>query len=217
MSNTKKTYWKGLPQLKNDPAFVKHADKEFVDLATQEDPGHSRRDFLKMMGFSVAAASLAACEAPIRKAIPYINKPIDADPGIPNYYASTYINGGDYCSIVVKVRDGRPIKIEGNSLSKVTMGGTSAQVEASVLSLYDNYRLRGPKISDKATEWETVDSEVIAKLNEISAKGGQIRIVSNTILSPSTKAAIDKFKAKYPTTTHIQYDPISYYGILKAN
>ncbi|HPW64139.1 MAG TPA: TAT-variant-translocated molybdopterin oxidoreductase, partial [Cyclobacteriaceae bacterium] len=217
MSNTKKTYWKGLPQLKNDPAFVKHADKEFVDLATQEDPGHSRRDFLKMMGFSVAAASLAACEAPIRKAIPYINKPIDADPGIPNYYASTYINGGDYCSIVVKVRDGRPIKIEGNSLSKVTMGGTSAQVEASVLSLYDNYRLRGPRISDKATEWETVDSEVIAKLNEISAKGGQIRIVSNTILSPSTKAAIDKFKAKYPTTTHIQYDPISYYGILKAN
>jgi len=217
MSNTKKTYWKGLPQLKNDPAFVKHADKEFVDLATQEDPGHSRRDFLKMMGFSVAAASLAACEAPIRKAIPYINKPIDADPGIPNYYASSYINGGDYCSIVVKVRDGRPIKIEGNSLSKVTMGGTSAQVEASVLSLYDNYRLRGPKISDKATEWETVDSEVIAKLNEISAKGGQIRIVSNTILSPSTKAAIDKFKAKYPTTAHIQYDPISYYGILKAN
>lgn len=217
MSNTKKTYWKGLPQLKNDPAFVKHADKEFVDLSTQEDPGHSRRDFLKMMGFSVAAASLAACEAPIRKAIPYINKPIDADPGIPNYYASSYINGGDYCSIVVKVRDGRPIKIEGNSLSKVTMGGTSAQVEASVLSLYDNYRLRGPKINDKASEWETVDSEVVAKLNEISAKGGQIRIVSNTVLSPSTKAAIDKFKAKYPTTTHIQYDPISYYGILKAN
>ncbi len=146
MSNTKKTYWKGLPQLKNDPAFVKHADKEFVDLAVQEDPGHSRRDFLKMMGFSVAAASLAACEAPIRKAIPYVNKPIDADPGIPNYYASTYMNGGDYCSIVVKVRDGRPIKVDGNSLSKVTMGGTNAQVEASVLSLYDNYRLRGPKL-----------------------------------------------------------------------
>ncbi len=217
MSNTNKTYWKGLPQLKNDSEFVKNADKEFVDLAVQEDPGHSRRDFLKMMGFSVAAASLAACEAPIRKAIPYINKPMDADPGIPNYYASSYINGGDYCSIVVKVRDGRPIKIEGNSLSKVTMGGTSAQVEASVMSLYDNYRLRGPMAGTEKKDWETIDKEVIAKLNEISAKGGQIRIVSNTILSPSTKAAVDKFKAKYPTTTHIQYDPISYYGIQKAN
>src|SRR5579859_1711871 len=102
MSETKKTYWKGLAQLKNDPNYVKHADKEFVDLGVAEDPGHSRRDFLRMMGFSVAAASLAACEAPIRKAIPYVMKPIDADAGIPNYYASSYVNGGDYCSIVVK-------------------------------------------------------------------------------------------------------------------
>jgi len=217
MSNTKKTYWKGLPQLKNDPEFVKHSDKEFVDLGVQEDPGHSRRDFLKMMGFSVAAASLAACEAPIRKAIPYVNKPLDADPGIPNYYASTYMNGGDYCSIVVKVRDGRPIKVDGNSLSSVTKGGTNAQVEASVLSLYDNYRLRGPKIKDQASDWETLDKEIIAKLNEITAKGGQIRIVSNTNLSPSTKAAIEKFTAKYPTSKVVQYDPVSNYGIVKAN
>ncbi|MBX2896132.1 MAG: TAT-variant-translocated molybdopterin oxidoreductase [Cyclobacteriaceae bacterium] len=214
---TTKTYWKGLAQLKNDPKFVKNADKEFVDLAVEEDAGHSRRDFLKMMGFSVAAASLAACEAPIRKAIPYVSKPVDADPGIPNYYASTYINGGDYCSIVVKVRDGRPIKVDGNSLSKVTMGGTSAQVEASVLSLYDNFRLRGPRVGEKLSDWETIDKEITAKLNEIAAKGGQIRIVSNTILSPSTKAAIEKFKAKYPTTKVIQYDPVSYYGITKAN
>ena len=216
-TTTKKTYWKGLPQLTNDPAFVKDADKEFVDKGVQDDPGHSRRDFLKMMGFSVAAASLAACEAPIRKAIPYVVKPLDADAGIPNYYASSYVNGGDYCSVVVKVRDGRPIKIDGNTLSSVSKGGTSAQVEASVLSLYDNFRLRGPRVNGKDTDWETIDKEVTAKLGDIAAKGGQIRIVSNTILSPSTKAIIEKFKAKYPTTTHVQYDPVSYYGILKAN
>lgn len=216
-TTTKKTYWKGLPQLTNDPAYVKDADKEFVDKGVQDDPGHSRRDFLKMMGFSVAAASLAACEAPIRKAIPYVVKPMDADAGIPNYYASSYVNGGDYCSVVVKVRDGRPIKIDGNTLSSVTKGGTSAQVEASVLSLYDNFRLRGPKANGKDTDWQTIDKEVTAKLGDIAAKGGQIRIVSNTILSPTTKAIIEKFKAKYPTTTHVQYDPVSYYGILKAN
>ncbi len=203
--------------MKNDPNYVKHADKEFVDLAVAEDPGHSRRDFLKMMGFSVAAASLAACEAPIRKAIPYVMKPVDADPGIANYYASSYVNGGDYCSIVVKVRDGRPIKVEGNSLSSVTLGGTSAQVEASVLSLYDNYRLRGPKKGEANSDWETIDKEIVAKVEEISAKGGAIRIVSNTILSPSTLRTIEQFKAKYPTTEHIQYDAISAYGILKAN
>lgn len=217
MSNTKKTYWKGLPQLKNDPAFVKHADKEFVDLSVENDPRHTRRDFLKMMGFSVAAASLAACEAPVRKAIPYVNKPVDVDPSIPNYYASTYVNGGDYCSIVVKTREGRPIKIDGNSLSSVTKGGTSAQVEASVLSLYDNYRLRGPKKGNDNASWEDIDKEIIAKLAEVSGNGGQIRIVSNTVLSPSTKAAIDVFKAKYPTTSHVQYDQVSYYGMQKAN
>ncbi|MBS1486439.1 MAG: TAT-variant-translocated molybdopterin oxidoreductase [Bacteroidetes bacterium] len=217
MSGNKKTYWKGLAQLKNDPNYVKHADNEFVDLGVAEDPGHSRRDFLRMMGFSVAVASLAACEAPVRKAIPYISKPIDVDPGIPNYYASSYVNGGDYCSIVVKVRDGRPIKVEGNSLSPVTQGGTSAQVEASVLSLYDNFRLRGPQKGDAKADWETIDKEVISKLEEAAAKGAAIRIVSNTILSPSTLASIAKFKAKYPTTEHIQYDQVSAYGIAKAN
>ncbi len=217
MSETKKTYWKGLAQLNNDPSYVKHADKEFVDIGVAEDPGHSRRDFLRMMGFSIAAASLAACEAPVRKAIPYIMKPVDADPGIPNYYASSYVNGGDYCSIVVKVRDGRPIKVDGNSLSSVTLGGTSAQVEASVLSLYDNYRLRRPRKEGKDSDWETTDKEIIAKLEEIAGKGGAIRIVSSTILSPSTLNTIDKFKTKYPTTEHIEYDAISAYGILKAN
>ena len=216
MSN-RKTYWKGIEELKNDPGFVKNANKEFVDLGVEQDPGHSRRDFLKMMGFGVSAVTLAACEAPIRKAIPYIQKPLDVDPGIPNYYASTYINGGDYCSIVVKTREGRPIKIDGNSLSGVTKGGTSAQVEASVLSLYDNYRLRGPKVGDVNTSWAEVDKQVMAKLEEISGKGGQIRIVSNTILSPSTRASLEKFKDKYPTTQHIQYDQVSYYGMMKAN
>src|SRR6186713_2331896 len=124
---------------------------------------------------------------------------MDTDPSIADYFASTYINGGDYCSIVVKTREGRPIKIEGNALSNVSKGGTSAQVEASVLSLYDNSRLRGPKTGANKISWEDLDKQVIAKLNEIAGKGGQIRIVSNTVLSPSTKATIAKFIAKYPT------------------
>ena len=222
MKDSKKVYWKGIEQLKNSTEFVKNANNEFAASAPEEDPGHSRRDFLKMMGFGVAAASLAACEAPIRKAIPYVQKPVDIDPSLPNYYASTYINGGDYCSIVVKTREGRPIKVDGNALSSVTQGGTNAQVEASVLSLYDNDRLRGPfgrgeDGKKKRIDWKDLDGEIIAKLNDIASKGGQIRIISNTILSPSTKAAIERFRAKYPTTQHIQYDQTSHYGVLKAN
>jgi len=109
-NSTKKRYWKGIEDYKNDIEVVKNADKDFnlEDL----DGGTARRDFLKMLGFGVAAVSLAACDAPVRKTIPYLNKPEDVEPGIPNYYATTYVDNGDYCSVLVKTRDGRPINIE---------------------------------------------------------------------------------------------------------
>ncbi|MCG8340186.1 MAG: TAT-variant-translocated molybdopterin oxidoreductase [Cytophagales bacterium] len=221
----KKIYWKGIEQLTNDPEYVKYSDKEFPDYlpinknkADHPEASHtSRRDFLKMMGFSIAAVSLASCEAPVRKAIPYLNKPIDIDPGVPNYYASTYMNGGDYCSIVVKTREGRPIKIEGNKQCPITQGGVNAQVEASVLSLYDNTCLKAPQKNGKTIDWEKLDKEITQKLAAIAAQGKQIRIVSNTVLSPTTQATIAIFQQKYPTTKHIVYDPQSCAGIIEAN
>jgi MoCo/4Fe-4S cofactor protein with predicted Tat translocation signal len=214
MKENKKTYWKGLEQLNNDPEFVKNADKEFVELPSSlsEDGGSSRRDFLKVMGFSLAAASLAACEAPIRKAIPYVNKPVDINPSIPNYYASTYSTGGDYASIVVKTREGRPIKIDGNSLSPINKGKVNAIVEGSILSLYDKERLASPYISGEKSDWVTIDAQVKAKF----ASAGNVKIVSNTILSPSTLKAIQIFSDAVGGAELIQYDPISNYGIKKA-
>ncbi len=219
MKDNKKTYWKGIEQLTNDPAFVKNADREFPEFPGSEGDAaaSNRRDFLKMMGFGVAAVSLAACEAPIRKALPYVEKPVDVDPGVPNYYASTYMQGGDYCSIVVKTREGRPIKIQGNKLSGISKGGVNAQVEASVLTMYDNERLRTPKKGDAAVTWDMLDEEVTKQLNSVAARGGNIRIVSNTVLSPTTKKVIADFSAKFPSTEHVQYDPISAHGLLEAN
>ncbi len=218
MNETKKRYWKGIEEFTNDPEFVKNADKEFPEyLPIGDEAGSSRRDFLKMMGFGVAAASLAACEAPVRKAIPYLTKPDTIDPGVANYYASTYTQGGDYCSIVVKTREGRPIKIEGNLLSKISKGGSSAQVQASVLSLYDKERLSGSRKDGEAVDWDVLDSEVMEKLTAISSSGGAIRIVSNTILSPTFLQAINEFKSKFPGAEHITYDAHSVSGILDAN
>ncbi len=214
MKENTKIYWKGIEQLKNDPEFVKNADKEFPEYLpiSESENGSSRRDFLKLMGFGIAAVSLAACESPIRKAIPYLNKPVDVDPSVANYYASTYINGSDYCSIVVKTREGRPIKIEGNKLSKYSGGGTTAQVEASVLSLYDKQRVEGPMKSGQPITWDALDTEVKAALS-----GGQVRIVAHSIVSPSTKQAIAKFVAANPGTQVITYDAVSYSGALDAN
>ena len=179
--------------------------------------GTHRRDFLKMLGFGVAAVSLAACESPVKKTIPYLNKPEDVEPTIANWYASTYTDGGDYASILVKTREGRPIKIEGNKLSSVSKGTLSGRAHASVLSLYDNEKLKGPQAAGKATDWASLDSAFTAKLAEVAAKGGQIRIVSNTILSPTTKKVIADFTAKYPTTQHITYDANSAYGLTAAH
>jgi len=213
MENTNKKFWTGVEELKNDIGFVKNANREFnLDDIETVVPTH-RRDFLKVLGFSVAAVSLAACDAPVRKAIPYLNKPESVEPGIPNWYASTYSEGGDYCSILVKTREGRPIKIEGNKLSSVTKGAVNARVHASVLSLYDNEKLKGPKKGSSDIKWEELDKEIVASL----VKGGNIRIVSNTILSPTTKKVIADFAAKYPTAKHITYDANSSYAIVQAN
>ena len=127
------------------------------------------------------------------------------------------MNGGDYCSIVVKTREGRPIKIEGNELSAVSGGGTTAQVEASVLSLYDKQRFQNPMKGGAPITWEDLDKEVSDQLASISSGGGQIRIVANSLYSPSTMAAIEEFKAKYPGTEIVTYDAVSNYGISKAN
>src|SRR5436190_9961271 len=147
-----KKYWKGVDELHNDAEFVRLKNNEFFEpvpidevISKKAEEGLTpRRDFLKFLGFSVAAASLAACETPVRKTIPYLIRPEQITPGIANYYASTYADGYDYASIVVKTREGRPIKIEGNSLSSVSKGKANARVQASVLSLYDNTRLKNP-------------------------------------------------------------------------
>lgn len=224
MSNKK--YWKSLEDYNNSPEFVKGAMNEFAEpIPVDEFLGNEnldstktpRRDFLKFLGFSVTAASLAACEAPVRNVIPYLIKPEEINPGIPNYYASTFYDGMDYASVLVKARDGRPIKIEGNKLSSLTNGGTNARVQASVLGLYDSSRAKGPLSKDADVSWEKVDADITQKLSDIASKGGQIRILTNTVISPSTKQIIADFTAKYPSTKHIQYDSVSYAGIIKGN
>ena len=223
-----KKYWKGLEELNNSPEFVQNATNEFAeqipvekflgDENLAENSGTNRRDFLKFLGFSVTAASLAACETPVNKAIPYVVKPEEITLGVANWYASTFHDGYDYASIIVKTREGRPIKIEGNELSKVTMGGTSARVQASILSLYDSSRLTGPvtKSGDSwnPATWSNIDKEIAGKLATVK---GAIYILSSTIISPSTKAVIADFVAKYPNTKHVTYDAVSYSGMAKAN
>jgi len=225
MSQSKK-YWKGLEELQETPEFIKNKHNEFpeelpVDALTgasnMADTSANRRDFLKFLGFSVTAASLAACEAPVKKAIPYLNKPEDLMPGVANYYASTYWDGNDFASLLVKTREGRPIKVDGNDLCPITKGGSNARIQASVLSLYDSNRLKGPQAAGKEKSWSDLDKDVKSKLESIKANGGNIRILSSTLISPSLKSAITEFSAVYPSTKLIQYDTLSASAMISAN
>ena len=216
-----KKYWKGfeeLNQTEEHKATVQNEFKEelpIVELFDEKFGTQStgRRDFLKVMGFSVAAATIAAsCEIPVRKAIPYVIKPEEVVPGVANWYASSYTDGGEYCSILVKSREGRPIKIEGNHNSTITKGGTSARVQASVLSLYDTNRSKNASINGSEASWDKIDAAIKGEL----AKGG-VAIVTSTILSPTTKSVIADFIKKYPGSKHVTYDAQSYSGMLSAN
>ena len=217
---TDKKYWLGL---EDKEGTVENTSKEFeldhpvmsgIENAITKEKS-TRRDFLKVLGFSVSAAAIAAsCEMPVRKSIPYTIKPEEIIPGIPNYYATAFMKGGEYNSLLVKTREGRPIMFEGNRQSKISRGGVSAKVMGSLLSLYDDNRIKTPLKGTEKASWETVIKEISGKL---ATTNGQIAILSSTILSPSVKRAIAKFSGKYSNTTHVQFDAISYSGILDAN
>ena len=218
---SEKKYWQSFGELNNSEAFRQSSKDEFreeLPFEFADDKGllqakTPRRDFLKYLGFSTAAATLAAsCETPVKKVIPFVNKPEDIVPGVANYYATTYIQDGEAVSIVAKVRDGRPIKIEGNELSPITGGGTSARMQASVLDLYDTARLRFPLINGNEATFDAVDKSVTEALN-----GKNIVLLTSTVNSPTSLEVIKQFLSKYPNSKHVVYDAISYSGILLAN
>ncbi len=213
-------YWRSLDELNNPTEFKKTEIKLEMDAkraVQQKASNASRRDFLKTFGFSVAAAAVvASCKRPVDKAIPYLVKPEEVTPGMANYYASSYFEGNEYCSVLVKVRDGRPIKIEGNNLSSISQQGTSARVQASVLNLYDDARFKTPLKRGEATTWSEVDAYISKKLAQLNGENKKVVLLSSTIISPSTKKIIEQVQETYPNIEVVQYDGVSANGILKA-
>lgn len=225
---SQRKYWQSFGEVNDSEKLKKLQQDEFREELPFEgfdeegliDAKAPRRDFLKYLGFSTAAAAIAAsCKIPVKHAIPYANKPENMVPGVAKYYATTYVQDGDVIPIVAKVRDGRPIKIEGNDLCSFTKGGTSARVQASVLDLYDMNRNRYPlqNVNRKFEEvptYEQLDRMIGDALNGLG--GAPVVFLSSTIVSPTSKEIIDNFLKKY-NGTHVQYDAVSYSGMLQAN
>ncbi len=225
MASNKK-YWKNEAELNPSDSIVETLKQnEFVeeipvdeflgDKENLSETNTNRRDFLKYVGFSTAAASLAACEGPVVKSIPYVVQPENIIPGVANYYATTVANGFDFASILVKTREGRPIKIENNTDAKVG-GFANARVQASVLSLYDSTRLQGPSKGGEAVSWSALDSEVASKINGLKDSGKRVVFLTQSYASPSTSRLIEQYKVSNSAVSHVVYDAVSQDAALNA-
>ena len=225
MSSNKK-YWKSVEELNENSSIVEALrNSEFAEaIPTDEFLGDkeslsssstTRRDFLKYVGFSTAAASLAACEGPIHRSIPYVFQPEEIIPGVADYYATSVFDGYDFANLLIKNREGRPVKIDNNTTEGAKFSA-NARIHASILSLYDSMRLKNPKIAKKAATWTEVDTKVKASLTAAKTAGKQVVLMTGTLASPSTEKLISEFIALNPTAKHVVYDAVSSSAALDA-
>jgi molybdopterin-containing oxidoreductase family iron-sulfur binding subunit len=215
------TYWNGLEQYHADAEFQKMQKDEFreempIEALDEDSFGlkSNRRDFLKVFGFGMTAAALSACvEKPIQKAIPYVVKPENVTPGVASWYASTCGGCSTGCGVLVKSREGRPIKIEGNELHPMNLGGTCPVGQATVLNLYDSERLMEPRGPQGKIDWAGAEKAIGAAL----AGGGAIYVVSNSITSRSSRRVLKRFMEAFPGAKHVSYDSNSNYAFAKVH
>jgi MoCo/4Fe-4S cofactor protein with predicted Tat translocation signal len=225
VSEGERVYWKSLDELRRDSRAQAERRREFQEplpaagAPAQEAGAHNgRRDFLTLMGFSLGAATLGSCaRAPERKALPFVSQPEETTPGVASWYASTCGGCSAACSLLVKTRDGRPIKVEGNPDSALFGGGTCAVGQATVLSLYDEERLRGPLWRGQPTSWSEVDAEVQPRLEAAMARGHRVVLLSGPLPGPSTRELLAQWKRTYPRFEHVVYEPRSQAALRRAH
>jgi len=189
-----------------------------VDL-TAKSPvtGVSRRTFLEVLGYSSAALALSGCRAPQQKIIPYLRQPVEFTPGVASWFASACGGCSASCGVLVKVRDGRPIKLEGNPDHPLSSGGLCALAHGMVFGLYNPERLRQPLIAARPASWEQIDREITQKLTTIKQSGGKVRVLTGPITGPTSLETTQRFLTQFSDGKHITYQPVSTDAIRQAH
>jgi len=207
-----KTYWKG------------PADREGSRDTVAPDPhggapfAISRRRFLEAAGFTMSLAAMSGCgRTPVETALPFVDQPEGIIPGRTKSYASTCAGCPAACGLLVGVRDGRPLKMEGMPEHPLSRGGLCAVGQALPLALYDSQRLQHPLFRREKSTWDDIDGSIIQALDEIENNSGAVRLVTSTVTSPTLKASIDTFLSRFPDARHVTCDSVSCSAILDAH
>ncbi|MBI4364887.1 MAG: TAT-variant-translocated molybdopterin oxidoreductase, partial [Candidatus Latescibacteria bacterium] len=221
-TNGRPKHWRTLAELSGAPEVAELRAREFLTPSEEPAESPSRRQFLKLIGAGAAFAAAGCSRKPVEKILPYIKAPEEIIPGKPVWYASTCAACPAACGVLVKTREGRPIKLEGMKEHPVSRGGLCARGQASLLDLYDPDRLRGPvgvaraTGATRASTWGEVDTKATQALRQARERSGKVVLLTGTITSPTTHALIDEFLKIFPAVEHVTYDAVSSDAISRA-
>ncbi|PYJ71879.1 MAG: molybdopterin oxidoreductase [Verrucomicrobia bacterium] len=209
-----KEYWRSLEELAGTEAFQELLQQEFPRQASVWSNEVGRREFLKLMGASLALAGLSACGSPAptdEKIVPYVRQPEETMLGKPMFFATAFtLLGGVASGLLVESHEGRPTKIEGNPNHPASLGSTDAMAQASILTLYDPDRSQAVNNAGRISTWNAFLTALNGELEGERLSGGAgLRILTETVTSPTLATQLGQFLAKFPKAKWHQYEPVN--------
>jgi len=206
---TGKAFWRTLDELADDPSFVERLHNEFPSQVEAITDPTTRRTFMKLMGASLALAGVTACTTQPEEAIvPYVRQPEGLVPGTPMYYATAMTLGGVATGLLVESHEGRPTKIEGNPQHPSSLGAADVFAQAAILNIYDPDRAKSLTNLGDVSSWpEFILAMKAALAAQQPLQGAGIRVLSETVGSPSLGAQIKEFVGRFPGARWHQWEP----------
>jgi len=205
-------YWRSLDELTSVAGFKEFLHREFPRQASEWIDDEGRRNFLKIMGASLALAGLSACtKQPTEYLLPYVEAPEQAIPGKPLFYATAFPVSGIANPILVETHEFRPTKVEGNPEHPASMGSTDVPTQASILGLYDPDRQQTVNFVDEVRSYPSFLETFLNTLAKQQAKNGSgIRILTETVTSPTLYSQMQEVLMLYPGAKWYQWEPIGH-------
>jgi MoCo/4Fe-4S cofactor protein with predicted Tat translocation signal len=201
-------YWQSLEELADTREYREFLENEFPANSEEKPQGFNRREMLKLSAASAALAGLSACtKLPVEKIVPYVKAPEEIIPGKPLFYATSMPLAGVAAGVLVESHMGRPTKIEGNPEHPGSLGGTDVFAQASVLNLYDPDRSQTVVLEGRISNWKAFVTAMGNVRSQLAPKGTGIRILTETVTSPSLAAQLNELLAQFPEAKWYQYEP----------
>jgi molybdopterin-containing oxidoreductase family iron-sulfur binding subunit len=204
-------FWRGLEELTETEEFREYLRREFPEQADQWTDPVTRRQFLVLMGASLALAGVTGCStqpAPREHIMPYVRQPEELVPGRPLFFATAFTLAGYATGLLVESHEGRPTKIEGNPGHPASLGATDAITQASVLNLYDPDRSKTVTFLGRPSSWNEALSRLRTQLEKLREnKGSGLRILTEAVCSPTMADQLQQFLQDFPEAKWYQYEP----------